>query len=269
MKEQIIKSRFNFTVWIICIISIMIVALIFLARFRTGDSEERHHPEYVRGANQMRAIISGLLNYHETWRVFPPSYVADKNGTPLHSWRALILPYIEQPILYDRYDFSEPWNGPNNSEISSSHPFVFSGPSGQTIYMLVVGKGCLWENGWAKRFEDIQDSPESVLAIVEVDNPGVDWLMPQDFPIENLDLSKSKDGLSSNNLQISTRYLYEKKHLRNRYCAVIATIDGDVRIIDDSTSPDVLRAMATINGGEKIGVKDEKSFIKEYILLDK
>ncbi|HEV3023824.1 MAG TPA: DUF1559 domain-containing protein, partial [Pirellulales bacterium] len=45
-----------------------------------------------------------------------PAFVADDEGKPMHSWRVLILPFIEQQPLYDQYDFSEPWNGPHNAD---------------------------------------------------------------------------------------------------------------------------------------------------------
>src|SRR5688500_8670454 len=53
-----------------------------------------------------------LHSYHDEYGSFPPAYVADANGKPMHSWRVLILPFIEEQALYQRYRFNEPWNGP-------------------------------------------------------------------------------------------------------------------------------------------------------------
>ena len=33
-------------------------------------------------------------------RLFPPAFIPDKNGKPMHSWRVLILPYLEGQGLY-------------------------------------------------------------------------------------------------------------------------------------------------------------------------
>ena len=56
-------------------------------------------------------------------------YVADATGRPMHSWRVLILPFLEQQSLYEQYDFREPWDGPNNIQLLGNMPDVFSCPS--------------------------------------------------------------------------------------------------------------------------------------------
>ncbi len=61
--------------------------------------------------NNLKQIALALLYYHQTNGCFPPAYLADKNGKPMHSWRVLILPYLEQNSLYEQYRFDEPWDG--------------------------------------------------------------------------------------------------------------------------------------------------------------
>src|SRR5207244_4506816 len=46
--------------------------------------------------NNLKQIGLALQNYHDDFGCFPPAYIADENGRPMHSWRVLILPYIEQ-----------------------------------------------------------------------------------------------------------------------------------------------------------------------------
>ena len=73
-------------------------------------------------SNSLKNISLALQNYHDTYRTFPAAYVPDKDGEPMHSWRVLILPYIEERNLYDKYDFTEPWDGPNNSKLLADMP---------------------------------------------------------------------------------------------------------------------------------------------------
>ena len=61
----------------------------------------------ARCVNNMRHIGIALQNYHDTYKSFPPAYVADENGRPMHSWRVLILPFLEENGLYEKYDFDE------------------------------------------------------------------------------------------------------------------------------------------------------------------
>src|SRR4051812_9073955 len=64
--------------------------------------------------NNLKEIALALHNYHEAYGCFPPAYIADKDGRPMHSWRVLILPYLDEKPLYLKYRFDEPWNGPHN-----------------------------------------------------------------------------------------------------------------------------------------------------------
>ena|SRR5271157_353196 len=45
--------------------------------------------------NRLLEIGLALHRYHQANGCFPPAYIADKNGKPMHSWRVLILPYME------------------------------------------------------------------------------------------------------------------------------------------------------------------------------
>ena len=79
-------------------------------------------------ANQAKQICFAILTYQSAYGHFPPAYIADENGTPMHSWRVLILPFLEQRALYDQYDFDEPWNGPNNLKLANKMPYSFADP---------------------------------------------------------------------------------------------------------------------------------------------
>lgn len=68
-------------------------------------------------ANNVKQILIALHNCHDDHGSFPPAYVADESGRPIHSWRVLILPYMDRQDLYDQYDFHEPWNSPGNREL--------------------------------------------------------------------------------------------------------------------------------------------------------
>src|SRR5262249_58412844 len=58
----------------------------------------------------------------------PPAVIAGPDGKPWHSWRVLLLPYLGEGNLYNRYHFDEPWDGPNNRQLLDSMPGVFRDP---------------------------------------------------------------------------------------------------------------------------------------------
>ena len=58
-----------------------------------------------------------MQTYRDTYKVFPPAFIADADGKPMHSWRVLLLPYLEQQVFYMRYRFDEPWDSPHNRSL--------------------------------------------------------------------------------------------------------------------------------------------------------
>jgi len=75
----------------------------------------------------------------------------------MHSWRVLILPYIEQNELFKEYRFDEPWDGPNNRKLASRMPKVYAlhgeeRPDNVTTnYLAVVGPETFWRAGEGTR----------------------------------------------------------------------------------------------------------------------
>jgi hypothetical protein len=60
-----------------------------------------------------------LRNYHERYSCFPPPYIADADGRPMHSWRVLLLPFMDKADVFNEYRFDEPWDGPNNRKLAA------------------------------------------------------------------------------------------------------------------------------------------------------
>jgi hypothetical protein len=69
-----------------------------------------------------------MHNFHDTHKQFPPAAIFGPDGKPWHSWRVLLLPYLEQIALYDQYRFDEPWDGPNNKKLLAAMPPVYRDP---------------------------------------------------------------------------------------------------------------------------------------------
>ncbi len=70
-----------------------------------------------RCINNLKCIALAMSNYHDDFGCLPPAFIADEKGRPKHSWRVLILPYLEKTgiadtgelkRLYESYKFSAP-----------------------------------------------------------------------------------------------------------------------------------------------------------------
>jgi len=121
----------------------------------------------------------------------------------MHSWRVLILPWLEQKELHDQYRFDEPWDGPNNSRLANKMPAVFAfhdktDHGGITNYLRVVGPGTASPGATTISNADVSDGTDNTLLIVENLGAGVNWLEPRDLPFGSMSFAiNDSQGISS------------------------------------------------------------------------
>ena len=137
--------------------------------------------------NNMKQVGLALHNYHDAYRSFPPAYIPDEDGRPMHSWRVLLLPYLEQQFLYDQYRFDEPWDSPHNRALADLMPGVYRCPSspvaGETIttYAMAVGPDAFSPGPDGRAAEDFPDGLSQTIAVVEMAHAEIHWMEPRDW----------------------------------------------------------------------------------------
>ena len=182
-----------------------------------------------------------MYNYDCTHGSLPPHAVYGKDGTPLLSWRVLILPFIEQNDLYKKFRLDEPWDSPHNIALLPEMPKVYGrydhGPTTEphtTFYQVFVGKGAAFEGKKGMRLaQDFPDSTSNTFLIVE-GGSAVPWTKPEDLPYTRGEPLPELGGLGKGTIRA-------------------ALADGSVRFINRAVSEDTLRAAITRNGGESLG----------------
>ena len=93
---------------------------------------------------QLEASCVALQLYEEVHGALPPAYTTDADGKPLHSWRTLILPYMEEQKLYESIDLAKPWNDPANAAAFKTVVAAYRCPSvpwehdNRTTYQAIV-----------------------------------------------------------------------------------------------------------------------------------
>jgi hypothetical protein len=107
------------------VISCCLTAFLLLPAVEAAQEAARR----MQCSGNLCAISLGLHNYHDHYGCFPPAIVKDADGKPMHSWRVLLLPFLSEYNLYNKYRMDEPWDGPNNRKLLGSMPSVYRCPS--------------------------------------------------------------------------------------------------------------------------------------------
>jgi prepilin-type processing-associated H-X9-DG protein len=218
-------------------------AVLTLLGRAVGDAREAARRSQCLG--NFSQLELALHNYHQSYGSFPPAYIADAAGRPMHSWRVLVLPFMEQGGLYNQYNFAEPWNGPNNRALLGQMPAIFSCPTRDgvptsfTKVVAISGPGTMFPGARPVAFGEITDGPADTAMIAEVSNMEIPWTAPVDLDVRTMCFTINDPrgpGISS-------------PHPGGAH---IGFGDGRTYFVHSGLPTDTLRALTTIAGGEKI-----------------
>lgn len=235
--RQINRSGFKLIELVIVVAILAILAAFLLPNMRrSGEAARRSTCK-----NNFKQINIALHNYADDQGALPPAYTVDANGKPLHSWRTLILPYLDEKPLYESIDLSKPWNDPINSEAYAKTLHVYACPSanlpvGHTTSLALVGPECGFRPTKPRRFEEFQDGISNTVWVVDVSAAeAVHWMNPGD--------SANQFFLNFN----------DQSELSHSGGIQVALADGTVRFLTTNLPMATRRALSTIAGGEEVG----------------
>lgn len=221
---------------VLCVIGALIAFLLPATR-NVRPAARRTHCK-----NNLKQIGVALHNYHDAWGAFPPAYTVDADGKPLHSWRTLILPYIDQQPLYNRIDLSKPWNDPVNADIfQKTHLPCYQCPShtesmDKTTYVAVVTLNSILRPRSSCKIRDVTDGTSNTILVMEVDAAhAVLWMTPQDA-----------DESWLHSLGAT------KKHSHTGGAHALLA-DGTVKFVSQNINLPTLQGLITVDSGEEIG----------------
>ena len=161
----------------------------------------------------------------------------------MHSWRVLILPFLDQEPLHREYDFAEPWDGPNNSRLLSRMPAVFACPyhadtggNSHTGYAGIFGEHCIFRGTEPVKIAEITDGTSNTLMLGEAVNANIPWMKPEDVDVAAHPAIGDPSGFSSDHPG-GAHFLFA---------------DGSVRYLSASINQQTLNALYTRNGNEAV-----------------
>ena len=122
---------------VIAIIAVL-VALLLPAIQRAREAARRS-----ACAGNLKQIGLALQNYHEVNRCFPP-FLINRSGSPQRiadddkgaNWLVMLLPYVEQEQLYDRWNFDVKANESRRMRIRSARRW--SVPTGVPVTLTMT-----------------------------------------------------------------------------------------------------------------------------------
>jgi prepilin-type processing-associated H-X9-DG protein len=195
--------------------------------------------------NHLKQLALAMHNYHDTYGSFPPAYVVDKNGRRMHSWRVLLLPFLEYGDLYKHYRLDEPWDGPHNRLLAEPAPSPFhclsdTGAKTDTSYLVVVGPKTIFPGVSSIKIADITDGTSNTILLVEAVESGINWLEPRDMSYEE----------AARGINPKTGWGISSRHKEGG--AQVAFADGSARYLADDTSIEELRRMLERDDGQPV-----------------
>lgn len=203
--------------------------------------------------NRLKQIVRALHNYHDDYGCFPPAYVADEDGRPMHSRRVLILPYIEETARYEQYRFDEPWDGSDNSQLVGQAPYDLQCPvapnrdSASTSYVLIVGDGTGWADGRSPKLDDFTDGADRTIVLAEITGSNIPWMEPRDLTLE-----EAARGINSGSAMCISSWHPAGGHRMGQDSANVAFADGSAVNLKNDFPLEELRKLLTYQGGEKV-----------------
>jgi len=240
--EQLVDAtvkRFPFN-WVNLLVVFAIVAVLIsllLSPVQQGTTSGRR----TQCKKNLKQIALALHNYHDVHDAFPPAYTVDGEGKALHSWRTLILPFLEQQTLYDTVDLTKPWDDPANAHAEKEAPYAYRCPSADipgnsTTYCGVVGEDYCIHPKRPRPIREITDGTSNTVMVFEVSpNEAVPWMAPQDTG-DRFILTFGPDT-----------------EFAHRGGTQVAMADGAARFVSESIADDTRRALMTIAGDEPLG----------------
>jgi type II secretory pathway pseudopilin PulG len=219
---------------VIAIIAILIAFM--LPSVRTARGAARR----TQCKNNLKLIALALRNYESAYNALPPAYTVDANGNPLHSWRTLILPYLEEKALYDKIDLTQAWDVPANADAFKTNVATYQcpeliEPGHSTTYMAIVASNSCFRPTEPRLLSEITDNHAQTLMVVEVElDHSVPWMAPRDAD-EAMFLAFGPES-----------------KLGHPGGTQAAFVDGTVRFLVANMEPKIRRALISIAGKEQL-----------------
>ncbi len=194
-----------------------------------------------QSVNNLKHIGLGVANYESAFGSYPPGATIDAEGRLLHGWQARLLPYIEEPAVYNQINFAIPWDDPRNESAFRTRLNIYLNPGvrddpGTQGPAPSHYSGNAWILGGdsARKLSDIPDGTSITILAGEVGAGFKPWGHPANWRDPAKGVNQSPEGFGGP-FPGGADFLFA---------------DGSVKFLKNTINPRVFRALATPSGGE-------------------
>jgi hypothetical protein len=242
--------------------SAMTTAPILIALLLPAVQQAREAARRAQSKNNLKQIGLALHNYHDTYGHFPSGTIPNKKlkYTERLSWLVSILPFIDQAALFKQIDRDQGWKAEANDQFVSMQLDVYLHPSmpiqngktnvthyagmagvGKDAPVLAIGHKRAGIFGYDRktRVRDVTDGLSNTIMAVEVVDEVGPWAQGGKATLRSLTKKpyiNGPDGIGSKS---------------PGGCHVLLG-DGAVRFISENIDAEVMEALSTMAGGERI-----------------
>tara|TARA_R110002096_G_scaffold352362_1_gene545331 strand:+ start:253 stop:1155 length:903 start_codon:yes stop_codon:yes gene_type:complete len=235
--DELPRSRVQALLFVLC----LILAIGFsLPAFQPKRGSRRSVTK-----NNLKQIGLALHNYSyntsHSPETFPPGAITTAQGTHLHSWQALILPYLDQQSLYKQIDFSKPWNARANQKPFQQEVSEYLNPKTEAKFSSdgyalshYAGNELVLKPNVDMLFNEIRDGMSNTILAVEIGEHFKAWGDPTSLTVPDKVIGPGRAPPTTGGNYV----LFG---------------DGRVQFIPKDIDLEILKALSTPAGGEEIG----------------
>jgi type II secretory pathway pseudopilin PulG len=171
--------------------SLLLIGLVcggvLIALLLPAVSAARNAAQTMQASNNLKQVGLAFHNYHSAYRQLPAAAATDATGNPIWSWRVALLPFVEEPGIWDQWVKNRAWDSPANDHLLVPTPLAYASPmeanpaSDQTHIFAVRSPQSMMSGAAGLKFAEVTDGLSNTILAVYLPRRSTSWAAPNDI----------------------------------------------------------------------------------------